>query len=82
VIGDVRGRGLMLAIELVVPGGEDPDPATAGRLLEETRQRGLLVGKGGLHGNVIRMAPPMTLTDDEAHEALDVLAAAFDALGG
>jgi 4-aminobutyrate aminotransferase len=76
-IGDVRGRGLMLAIELVVPGSEDPDPATTGRLLEETRERGLLVGKGGLHGNVIRMAPPMTLTDDEAAEALDVLAASL-----
>jgi 4-aminobutyrate aminotransferase len=80
-IGDVRGRGLMLAIELVVPGSEDPDPTVAGHLLEETRERGLLVGKGGLHGNVIRMAPPMTLTDDEAAEALDVLAASLDALG-
>jgi 4-aminobutyrate aminotransferase len=80
-IGDVRGRGLMLAIELVVPGGEVPDPAAAGRLLEATRERGVLVGKGGLHGNVIRMAPPMTLTDDEAGEALDVLAASLDALG-
>jgi 4-aminobutyrate aminotransferase len=81
VIGDVRGRGLMLAIELVVPGDEDPDPVGAGRLLEETRERGLLVGKGGLHGNVIRMAPPMTLTDDEAGEALELLAASLDALG-
>jgi 4-aminobutyrate aminotransferase len=78
-IGDVRGRGLMLAIELVVPRGEDPDPVAAGRLLEETRERGLLVGKGGLHGNVIRMAPAMTLTDDEAGEGLDVLAASLDA---
>src|SRR5262245_40127753 len=81
MIGDVRGRGLMLAIELVVPQAEDPDPVAAGRLLEATRERGLLVGKGGLHGNVIRMAPAMTLTDDEAGEALDVLAASLDALG-
>jgi 4-aminobutyrate aminotransferase len=82
VIGDVRGRGLMLALELVVPGGELPDPAAAAQLLEETRERGLLVGKGGLHGNVIRMAPPMTLTDEEAGEALDVLAASLAALAG
>jgi 4-aminobutyrate aminotransferase len=82
VIGDVRGRGLMLALELVVPGGELPDPAAAAQLLEETRERGLLVGKGGLHGNVIRMAPPMTLTDEEAGEALDVLAASLAALTG
>ena len=82
VIGDVRGRGLMLAIELVVPASELPDPAAAAQLLEATRERGLLVGKGGLHGNVIRMAPPMTLTDEEAGEGLDVLAASLDALGG
>jgi 4-aminobutyrate aminotransferase len=82
VIGDVRGRGLMLALELVVPGGELPDPAAAAQLLEETRERGLLVGKGGLHGNVIRMAPPMTLTDEEAGEALDVLSASLAALAG
>ena len=82
VIGDARGRGLMLALELVVPGGELPDPAAAAQLLEETRERGLLVGKGGLHGNVIRMAPPMTLTDEEAGEALDVLAASLAALAG
>jgi 4-aminobutyrate aminotransferase len=50
--------------------------------LEETRERGLLVGKGGLHNNVIRMAPPMTLTDEEASEALDVLAASLDAVTG
>jgi 4-aminobutyrate aminotransferase len=82
VIGDVRGRGLMLAIELVVPASDLPDPAAAAQLLEATRERGLLVGKGGLHGNVIRMAPPMTLTDEEAGEGLDVLAASLDALGG
>jgi len=82
VIGDARGRGLMLALELVVPGGELPDPAAAAQLLEETRERGLLVGKGGLHGNVIRMAPPMTLTDEEAGEALDVLSASLAALAG
>ncbi len=81
VVGDVRGRGLMLALELVVAGGELPDPAAAAQLLEATRERGLLVGKGGLHGNVIRMAPPMTLTDEEASEALDVLAASLAALG-
>jgi 4-aminobutyrate aminotransferase len=82
VIGDVRGRGLMLALELIVPGSDVPDPVAAARLLEETRERGLLVGKGGLHNNVIRMAPPMTLTDEEASEALDVLAASLDALVG
>ena len=79
VVGDVRGKGLMIALELVGPAGE-PDPAAATALLEETRRRGLLVGKGGLYGNVIRLAPPMTLTEDEADEALGILAEAIEAV--
>jgi 4-aminobutyrate aminotransferase len=80
VVGDVRGKGLMIGVELVRPGGSDPDPRAASLLLEEARSRGLLVGKGGLHGNVIRLAPPMTLTDGEADEALDVLTASIAAV--
>lgn len=76
VVGDVRGKGLMVGIELVEPGGMTPSPAAAVAVLEETRRRGLLVGKGGLHNNVIRLAPPMTLTADELDEALDILTAA------
>lgn len=79
VVGDVRGKGLMIALELVGPAGE-PNPAAATDLLEETRRRGLLVGKGGLFGNVIRVAPPMTLTEDEAEEALGILAGAIEAV--
>lgn len=74
VVGDVRGKGLMIGVELVQPGGKTPSPAAASRALEATRERGLLVGKGGLHGNVLRLAPPMTLTEDEAEEALGILA--------
>jgi 4-aminobutyrate aminotransferase len=73
IVGDVRGKGLMIGVEVVEPGGTDPSPRAATMLLEQTRQRGLLVGKGGLHGNVLRLAPPMTLTDDEADEALAIL---------
>ncbi|MEU0508183.1 aspartate aminotransferase family protein [Amycolatopsis sp. NPDC006125] len=72
VVGDVRGKGLMIGVELVEPDGA-PSPESARLGLEETRARGLLVGKGGLHGNVIRLAPPMTLTDDETGEALEIL---------
>ncbi|MBP2337113.1 4-aminobutyrate aminotransferase [Saccharothrix coeruleofusca] len=72
VVGDVRGKGLMVGVELVGPGGE-PDPAAAVAVLEGARERCLLVGKGGLYGNVIRLAPPMTLTEDELEEALAVL---------
>jgi 4-aminobutyrate aminotransferase len=80
VVGEVRGIGLMLAIDLVDPATGRPSPAAAARLMEETRTRGLLVGKGGLHGSAIRMAPPLTLTTAEAAEGLDILTAALAAL--
>ncbi|WP_028850898.1 aspartate aminotransferase family protein [Thermocrispum municipale] len=80
IIGDVRGKGLMVGLEFVEPGGQDPSPALATAVLEETRARGVLVGKGGLHGNVIRLAPPMTITSEEVDEGLaairDAVAAA------
>lgn len=82
VVGDVRGKGLMMAAELVQPGTKQPNAAAAARAMEETRRRGLLVGKGGLHGNALRISPPLTLTEDEAREGLDILAdsiAAVDA---
>ena len=72
-VGDVRGKGLMIGIELVEPGTRDPSPRAAVSVLEATRSGGLLVGKGGLHGNVIRLAPPMTLTADEADTGLAIL---------
>lgn len=71
---DVRGKGLMLAFELGAPQTLDPDAGMASKVMEQTKRRGLLVGKGGLHGNVIRMAPPMTLSEDEVEEGLGILA--------
>lgn len=73
LVGDVRGKGLMIGVELVKPGGIEPNPQAAARAMEETKTRGLLIGKGGLHGNVLRIAPPMTLTADEAAEGLGIL---------
>ncbi|MGJ7440046.1 aspartate aminotransferase family protein [Aquipuribacter sp. MA13-6] len=80
-IAEMRGRGLMLALECVVPGGIEPDPARAAALLEATRARALLVGKGGLYGNVVRMAPPLTLTEAEADEGAELLLDAIHAIG-
>ncbi|MBQ0924336.1 aspartate aminotransferase family protein [Saccharopolyspora endophytica] len=73
LIGDVRGKGLMIGVELVAPGGKNPVPEAAARVMELAKQRGLLIGKGGLHGNVLRLAPPMTLTESEATDALRIL---------
>lgn len=82
-IGDVRGKGLMQAIELVVnekEGDRTPDPQATLRLLEETKKRGLLIGKGGLYGNVIRISPPLTVGTDEVDEAIKVFADSFEAM--
>jgi 4-aminobutyrate aminotransferase len=79
-LGDVRGKGLMLAAEIVKPDDNSPDPAATAKLQQETKNRGLLVGKGGLYGNVLRMAPPMTLTEEETAEALDIIRDSFDTL--
>ncbi len=72
-VRDVRGKGLMFAVEMADPATGAPSSPLAGRVLEATRERGLLVGKGGVHGNVLRMAPPMTLSQEEAVEGRDVL---------
>jgi 4-aminobutyrate aminotransferase len=79
-LGDVRGKGLMLAAELVNPADGKPDAATTVKLQQETKNRGLLIGKGGLYGNVLRMAPPMTLTEEEATEALEIMRDSFNTL--
>mgnify|MGYP001429686002 CR=1 FL=1 len=81
VIGEVRGMGLMQAIELVDDRKtKAPATAKAGRLMETTKDAGLLVGKGGRWGNVIRIAPPMLIGDDELEEGCTKLEQAFAAL--
>ncbi|GAA3196392.1 aspartate aminotransferase family protein [Actinocorallia longicatena] len=79
-VGDVRGKGLMFAIELVDAETGTPAPALAAKMMEETKRRGLLGGKGGLYGNVMRMAPPLTLTEAEAREGLAILVDSLKAL--
>jgi 4-aminobutyrate aminotransferase len=77
IVAEVRGRGLMIGIEFVRPGTTEPDAAATLRVFDECRSGGLLVGKGGLYNNVLRMGPPLTLTEDEAREGLDILVAAI-----
>ena len=79
-VGDVRGKGLMFAVDLVDPATGQPSPPLAARALEETRARGLLIGKGGLYGHALRMAPPLTLSESEAREGLAILIDALRAV--
>ncbi len=79
-VGDVRGKGLMQAIELVADetqGNRTPDAAATSRLFEETKKRGLLIGRGGLWGNVVRIAPPLNTTRAEIEEGIKILDDSF-----
>jgi 4-aminobutyrate aminotransferase len=74
LIGEVRGLGLMQGVELVRDQkSKEPAPKEVAALFEETRKRGLLIGKGGLYGNVLRIAPPLTATEAHVDEALAIL---------
>ena len=77
LVGEVRGKGLMIGVELVEPGTKKPKPAAAAAIMEGARREGLLLGKGGIHGNVLRIAPPLTLTETEADEGYEKLETAI-----
>jgi len=82
VIGDVRGLGLMQGIELVQDRAtKEPAADAALRLMEETKARGLLIGKGGLYGNVLRVGPPLNITAEQVDDGIERLADAFAAIG-
>jgi len=70
-VKEVRGVGLMVAVEFVHPGDFSPDPDAAAALLEALRLEGVLVGRGGLDSNVLRIAPPMSVTFDEIDLVLE-----------
>src|SRR5262245_12752542 len=79
-VGDVRGKGLMLGVELVVDetaGDRTPEKALTGRVFEEAKKRGLLIGKGGLEGNTFRIAPALNVTEPDIHEAVGILTESF-----
>jgi alanine-glyoxylate transaminase/(R)-3-amino-2-methylpropionate-pyruvate transaminase len=74
VIGDVRGKGLMQGVELVRDREtKEPAPGAASHLMEAARERGLIIGKGGLYGNAMRIAPPLIATDEDVAQALETL---------
>jgi 4-aminobutyrate aminotransferase-like enzyme len=73
LIGEVRGRGLMIGLELVSDAQKTPAVEAANLVRERCRERGLLVGIGGVYGNVIRLQPPLVLSEVEACRAADIL---------
>jgi alanine-glyoxylate transaminase / (R)-3-amino-2-methylpropionate-pyruvate transaminase len=81
LIGDVRGKGLLLGIELVKDRiTKEPATSECVEVLENCRDMGLLLGKGGLHGQTIRFSPPMCLHQRDADFLLDVLDRAISAV--
>lgn len=85
-IGDVRGRGLMIGVELVDAEAEPDDfgalpnaPRLAARVQQEALRRGLIVELGGRHASVVRLLPPLTITDEQAEAVLERLASAIEA---
>jgi 4-aminobutyrate aminotransferase len=78
LIGDVRGMGMMQAMELVKERQtKEPAAQETNQVLERTRANGLLVGKGGMYGNVIRMAPPMNISKADVDEGIRLLDKSF-----
>jgi 4-aminobutyrate aminotransferase-like enzyme len=80
-IGDVRGMGLLLAMEFVKDRvSKEPDAAMTNKFMEECRNLGLLVGKGGLYGNVVRTSPPLNISRADVDEAIKIMDQALTAI--
>jgi 4-aminobutyrate aminotransferase len=77
-IVEVRGKGLMIGVEFGDPVSGDPDAELTADVMEEAKAEGLLVGKGGLFGNTLRIAPPLSITEEEANEGLEKLRKAIN----
>ena len=77
-IGDIRGRGAMIAIELVKAGTKDPNPDLMAKVIKYCQSKGVLILTAGSYGNVIRFLPPLVITDELLKDGLSVLADAFD----
>jgi 4-aminobutyrate aminotransferase-like enzyme len=75
-MGDVRGHGLFVGIDWVYPGTTDPDVEGAAAMVESLKSRGMLLGKAGEHGNVLKIRPPLVFEQEHAELFLDALAGA------
>ena len=79
-IGEIRGRGAMIAIELVKAGTKDPNPELMAKVIKYCQSKGVLILTAGSYGNVIRFLPPLVITDELLKDGLSVLAEAFDSV--
>jgi 4-aminobutyrate aminotransferase/(S)-3-amino-2-methylpropionate transaminase len=79
VIGDIRGRGAMLAIELVQAGSKEPNPELTKAVAAACLKEGVIILTCGTYGNVIRLLPPLVISDELLLDGLQVLAAAIKA---
>jgi 4-aminobutyrate aminotransferase-like enzyme len=80
-VGDVRGMGLVMGVELVKDKkSKEPAPDLTRKLIDVAAENGLLIGSVGTFGNVIRVAPPLVITEAEAHESLDIFEKALSLL--
>ncbi len=80
IIGEVRGRGAMQAIELVIPGSIEPNPVALDAIIKYCQQKGVLILSAGTYGNVIRLLPPLVIPEHLLREALEILDEAIAAL--
>ncbi len=76
-IGEVRGRGAMIAIELVKPGGKEPNPEVTAAVAKACHAEGLVVLTAGTYGNVLRFLPPLVMPEHLLNEGLDIIEGAF-----
>lgn len=80
IVGEIRGRGAMIAIELVEPGTKNPNPDAMAKVIKYCQSKGVLILTAGTYGNVIRFLPPLVITEELLKDAMSVFAEAFDAL--
>ena len=77
MVGEARGMGLMQALEIVQPGSIEPDASRTAAFVDSCKEKGLLLGKGGLYGNVVRIAPHLNVSGEDMDIAMDIVASAL-----
>jgi len=81
MIGDVRGRGLMIGVELISDDQKTPAATATGKVKSYCREHGVLLGSGGVFGNVIRFQPPLVISEEQIEQAVQTIDAALASIG-